>query len=368
MGDSYPKVRVAVVQAAPVFLEREASAEKAIGFIDEAGRKGVDLLAFPEGFIPAHPVWYHFQPATGQKSYALATELFKNSVEVPSPTTEALGAAVAKAHVNVVMGICEKRPKTTGTMYNTQLFIDREGQILGKHQKLMPTVGERLVHTGGFGDTLRVFEMDIGRVSGLICGENSNPLTIFSLAAQGTQIHVASWPNHFSRNEHRMVDVITFATRSLSYKCSCFVLNACGTISDKMREVLPYLEEDKTFLTDPEKGGGSSIIGANSMILAGPMSGAQEGLLMADINLEDCVRAKLVHDYSGHYNRPDVFTLMVNTSVPHIYQTPEATEPDRPFHFARDEEGPQEVSLPEENRISPKRSKSRRKQSKVKKS
>ncbi len=316
MGDEYPKVRVAVVQAAPAFLDREASAEKAIHFIEEAGERGIDLLAFPEGFIPAHPVWYHFHPATGKESLRMATELFKNSVEVPGPTSDALCQAAQRAGVNVVIGVCEKLPETTGTMYNTQLFIGRKGQLLGKHQKLMPTVGERLVHTGGHGDTLRVFQTDVGRVSGLICGENSNPLAIFALASQGTQIHVASWPNHFSRNEHRMVDAITFAARSLSYKCSCFVLNACGTISGEMRERLPYTEEDHAFLNDPENGGGSSIIGADSLILAGPISGAEEGILVADIDLEDCVRAKLVHDYSGHYNRPDVFTLTVNTAVP----------------------------------------------------
>ncbi len=316
MGDEYPTVRVGVIQAAPVFLNRGASAEKAIAFIEEAGQRSLDLVAFPEGFIPAHPVWYHFHPATGRESLRMATELFKNSVEVPGPTLDALCAAARRANVNVVIGVCEKLPATTGTMYNTQLFISREGRFLGKHQKLMPTVGERLVHTGGHGDTLRVFQTDVGRVSGLICGENSNPLAIFALAAQGTQIHVASWPNHFSRNEHRMVDAITFAARSLSYKCSCFVLNACATISDEMRERLPYTEEDRAFLSDPENGGGSSIIGADSMILAGPMSGAEEGLLVAELDLEACVTAKLVHDYSGHYNRPDVFTLTVNTSVP----------------------------------------------------
>ena len=327
MGENYPKVRVAVVQGTPAFLDREASTQKASTFIAEAGQKGIDLLAFPEGFIPAHPVWYHFQPATGKQSHRLATELFKNSVEIPSPITEVLCQAAAKANVNVVMGLCEKRPKTTGTMFNTQLFIDRRGRILGKHQKLMPTVGERLVHTGGYGDSLKVFEMDIGRVSGLICGENSNPLAIFAMAAQGAQIHVASWPHHFSRGEHRMVDVVTFATRSLSYKCSCFVLNACGTITQKMREVLPYVDEDRAFLENPENGGGSSIIGANSMIVAGPMSGCEEGLLVADIDLEDCVKAKLVHDYSGHYNRPDIFTLTINTSVPKIFQSAGTGEP-----------------------------------------
>jgi len=345
MGDEYPRVRVGVVQAAPVFLNREGSLDKAIAFIEEAAQRRLDLVAFPEGFIPAHPVWYHFHPATGRESLRMATELFKNAVEVPGPSVDALCAAARQANVNVVMGVCEKRPATTGTMYNTQLFISREGQLLGKHQKLMPTVGERLVHAGGYGDTLRVFQMDVGRVSGLICGENSNPLAIFALAAQGTQIHVASWPNHFSRNEHRMVDAITFAARSLSYKCSCFVLNACSTISDEMCERLPYTEPDRDFLSDPENGGGSSVIGADSMILAGPMSGAEEGLLVAELDLEDCVKAKLVHDYSGHYNRPDVFTLAVNTAVPALVEMGEAVgSPTRAFV-----EGPQPAAnLPPE--------------------
>ena len=327
MGDVHAKPRVAVVQAAPVFLDREGSTEKAIGFIEEAGRRGVDLLAFPEGFIPTHPVWYHFHPATGKQSLAFAAQLFDNSVEIPSPTTDALCAAARRAGVNVVMGLCEKRPRTTGTMYNTQLFIDRRGRIVGTHRKLMPTVGERLVHAGGYGDGLRVFDLDIGRVSGLICGENSNPLAIFALAAQGTQIHVASWPNHFSKNEHRMADAIEFATRSLSYKASCFVLNACGTISDEMAQLLPYADEDRAFQANRDNGGGSSIIVANSMVLAGPMSGTEEGLLVADIDLADCVYAKLVHDYSGHDNRPDVFTLTVNVAVPTIYETRGTTPP-----------------------------------------
>jgi nitrilase len=331
------QVRVAVVQAAPAFLDRQGSVEKAIGFIEEAGTREVDVLAFPEGFIPAHPVWYHFQPATGTRSLELATRLFQNAVEVPGPDTDALCAACDRAGVNAVIGVCERRPRTTGTLFNTQLFIDRSGQILGKHQKLTPTVGERLVHTGGHGDTLKVFDTDVARVSGLICGENSNPLAVFAMAAQDTQIHVASWPNHFSRNEHSMADAITFATRSLSYKCSCFVLNACGIVSPEMLAELPYADGDREFLEEAAHAGGSSIIGADSMILAGPMPGDEEGLLVADVNLVDCVRAKLVHDYSGHYNRADVFSLTIDRSVPELLHadderrpaqaSPEAPEP-----------------------------------------
>jgi nitrilase len=318
MGQASERVRVAVVQAAPAFLDREGSVGKAVGFIEEAGRRGVDVLAFPEGFVPAHPVWYHFHPATGAKSLEFATRLFQNAVEIPGPDTGVLCAACERAGVNAVIGVCERRPRTTGTLYNTQLFIDRGGRILGKHQKLTPTVGERLVHTGGHGDTLQVFDTDVARVSGLICGENSNPLAVFAMAAENTQIHVASWPNHFSRNEHAMADAITFSTRSLSYKCSCFVLNACGIVSPEMLAELPYAEGDGEFLEDAGHGGGSSIIGADSMVVAGPMPGNEEGLLVAEVDLADCVRAKLVHDYSGHYNRADVFSLTIDRSVPAI--------------------------------------------------
>ena len=326
MGETYPKIRVAAVQAAPVFLNREGSVEKACRLIREAGGQGAQLVGFPEGFIPAHPVWYHFRPATGTESHRLARELVKNSVEVPSPATDALCQAAREANCYVVMGICEKRPGAMGTLYNTQLFIDRHGGIMGKHQKLMPTVGERLVHTGGFGDTLGVFETDFGKVSGLICGENSNPLAIFALAAQGTCIHVASWPNHFSRSEHKMRDVVMFASRALSYKANCFVLNCCATISEEMRRLLPYVEDDRAFLAEADSGGGTCIISANSMVIAGPMGG-EEGILYADIDLEEVVQAKLVHDYAGHYNRPDVFTLTVRSDVPTIFQRPEPTPP-----------------------------------------
>jgi nitrilase len=314
--ESSQRVRVAVVQAAPVFLDREGCIAKTVEFIQEAQQQHVDLVAFPEGFVPGHPLWYHFHPATSATSLGFATELFKNSVEVPGPQLDAVCEACADGAVNVVLGVCERRRGSTGTMFNTQLVIDAAGNLLGKHQKLTPTVGERLVHAGGYGDGLRVFDTDAGRVSGLICGENSNPLAIMALGAQGTQIHVASWPNHFSRNEHRMADAITFATRSLSYKLSCFVLNACGTVSPEMIRMLPYTGEDAQFLEDHENAGGSSIIGADSMIISGPMDGRKEGLLTAEIDLDDCIRAKVVHDYSGHYNRPDVFSLTVNRGIP----------------------------------------------------
>lgn len=311
-------VHVACVQAAPVFLDREGSTDKAVDLILEAGAKGAELVAFPEGFIPAHPVWYHFHPATGVASLEMAAELFENSVEVPGPTTKRLADAAARAGIAVVIGVCERLPGTTGTMWNSQLFFDAEGTLVGTHRKLTPTVGERLVHAGGHGDTLQTYDLGVGRVSGLICGENSNALAIAAIASGWPEIHVASWPNHFSRNENQMVDLVEVASRSLAYKASCFVLSSCATVSDDMVDRLAYTEEDRAFLEERSNAGGSMIVGANSFVLAGPMEGKQEGLLLATLDLRDCVRAKTVHDYVGHYNRPDVFTLTIDRRVPRL--------------------------------------------------
>ncbi len=319
MGDNYPIIRVAAAQAAPVFLNREATVEKACRLIREAGAGGAKIVGFSEGFIPGHPLWYHFHPATSLESRRLATELFKNSVEIPSPATDALAEAAREAGTYVVMGLCEKRPGTFGTMFNSQLFIDPNGQILGKHQKLVPTSGERLVHTGGGGDTLQAFETEYGKISGLICGENSNPLAIFALIAEGTAIHVASWPNAPGRTALPRSERGIMTGRSLAFMAKAFVINVCGAMSDDMREVLAYTPEDRIFLADLELSGGSSIIGPDSRVIAGPM-GPEEGILYADIDLEEGVNGKVAHDFAGHYNRPDIFTLLLNDRVPEIYR------------------------------------------------
>jgi nitrilase len=199
MGDAYPVVKVAAVQAASMFLDRESSTEKACSLIREAGRNGARVIGFPEGFIPAHPVWYHHHAATGALANRLAAELFKNSVEIPGPHIDALAQAARDANAYVVIGVCEKLPNTMGTMFNTQVYLAPDGTLVGKHQKIMPTVGERLVHMGGFGDTFGAFATEFGPMSSLICGENSNPLAIFALTAEGTRIHVMSWPITFRR-------------------------------------------------------------------------------------------------------------------------------------------------------------------------
>jgi aliphatic nitrilase len=318
MGDSYGTVRVAAVQAASVFLDREASTEKACRLIREAGRNGARVIGFPEGFIPAHPVWYHHHAATAAISNRLATELFKNSVEVPGPETDELCAAARDADAYVVMGVCEKITGTIGTMFNSQLYFGPDGTLIRKHQKIMPTVGERLVHAGGYGDTFGAFNSEFGPMSGLICGENSNPLAIFALVAEGTRIHVMSWPNHFPVSGDPMRNRVAVDSQAFAQMSKAFVISACGTVDEDMIRKLDLSPEQEKIVRNRDHAGGSVIVAPNLRIIAGPM-GAEEGILYADCDLEIGVLMKLRHDFAGHYNRPDIFQLHVNRAAPHIY-------------------------------------------------
>src|SRR5262245_31675194 len=321
MGDVYPVVKVAAVQAASVFLDREGSTAKACRLIREAGRSGARVIGFPEGFIPAHPVWYHHHPATSAIANRLATELFKNAVEIPGPEIEALGAVAREANAYVVIGVCEKIPNTIGTMFNTQVFIGPDGRLLGKHQKLMPTVGERLVHMGGFGDTLAAVQTEFGPMTGLICGENSNPLAIFAMTAEATRIHVMSWPNHFPASGDPMRNRVAVDSQAFTQMSKAWVISACGTVDDDMIRRLEVGAEGEKFLRNPDCCGGSVIVSPASRIVAGPL-GADEGILYAECDLELGVTTKLRHDFAGHYNRPDIFQLHVNRRAPHLYTVP----------------------------------------------
>jgi aliphatic nitrilase len=321
MGDQYQQIRVAAVQAASAFLDRERSTAKACDLIREAGREGARLIAFPEGFIPAHPIWFHFHPASGKVATELSVELFKNAVTVPGPEIELLQRAAADAQAYVVIGVCEKLPDTFGTLYNSQVFLGPDGALLGKHQKLMPTVGERLVHTGGHGDTLQAFRTDFGPASALICGENSNPLAIFALTAQYPLVHVQSWPNHFPTFGDPLRTRVMIDSQAFAQMSKAWVVAACGTIDDETVDKLELTAEQEATIRNPDFCGGSVIVNPMSQVVAGPLGG-EEAILYAEADLELGVRMKLRHDFAGHYNRADVFQLHLNRSAPSLLGGP----------------------------------------------
>lgn len=312
MGDVYPTIRLAAVQAAPVFLDREATVELACRLILEAGANGADIVGFPEGFVPAHPVWFHFHPATSPVSMAFSRELFANAVTVPGPATDRLGEAARAAGTDVVIGICEKEASSKGSMFNSQLVISRDGSIAGVRRKLVPTVGERIVHSAGAGDSVRVFGAGAATVAALMCGENSNPLLTYALGALGSTVHVAAWPSFFNQAADLQA-IADIACRAIAYQNSAFVISSIAGIGSDMLERLPATDDDREHLRTAARRGGSAIYAPGGTILAGPLPGG-DGIVYADADLGRIVPRKIVHDYAGDYNRFDIFQLLVDTS------------------------------------------------------
>jgi aliphatic nitrilase len=326
MGDVLEKIKLAAVQATSPFLDRDGGVEKACRLIREAGAAGADVIAFPEGFIPGHPSWFTVRPTTGKTSLGLCRRLFQNSVVIPGDATERLGAACRDAGLTAVIGLCEKREGSTGTMFNTQLCIGPDGRILGKHQKLAATVGERLVHAGGSGDTQKAYAARFGKVSGLICGENSNPLAIYNLMSMYPVVHVASWPSFFSPALN-MCDCIDAVSRGLAYSMGCFVINSTGVLNDETIDAYEPAAEEREFLQKIKNRGYASIVGPNGQIVASAPTGAGECIVYAEVDLNDVLIPKLMHDFAGHYNRFDIFSVRVNTAA---RTTAEAAPADTP--------------------------------------
>lgn len=307
-------MKVAAVQAAPRFLDASATAARAAELVSEAGGLGVEVIGFPEGFLPGHPGWIELLPFDAE-AMELGRRLFEAAVEVPGPEVEAVARACGEAGVAAVLGVCERLPATTGTMFNTQVLIGADGAIAGKHQKYVPTVGERLVHAPGRTGTANSMTLAGGRVvTGLICGENSNPLAQYASARAYPTVHVASWPQHFSPAV-AMPPVIEFVSRSLAYTLKSYVVNAVTTISPEMAEAYGTSAEARAFLDSPEAGGRASVIAPTGELLAEAADDSEQ-LVVAEIDPAAVLRLKQVHDFAGHYNRPELFSSLLASDDP----------------------------------------------------
>ncbi len=298
------KIKIAAAQLTPVFLNKEKTVDKACKAIIEAANKGAKLIVFPEAFISGYPDWIWLIPnSQGAELNDLYVKLVSNSVSVPDNTTKLLCKTAKEARINVVIGMHERNSETSGaSLFNSLLFINDQGEILGKHRKLIPTGGERLIWAQGDGSSFRSYETIAGRIAGLICWENFMPLARTAIYESGAQILAApTWdksPNWLISMQH------------IAREGGVFIVSTCMTlqiddIPDEYNFKSLYPEGRKYINT-----GNSCIIDPKGKIIAGPLD-SKEGILYADIDLQLITQAKRMFDAVGHYSRPDVFNFSV---------------------------------------------------------
>ncbi len=314
------KVKAAVVQASPVFMDKGKTIEKACTLIREAGRNHAELVAFSEAFIPGYPAYYtvgYETPPHEWTDYMIALQ--ENSVVIPSDDTRILGEAAKDAGAYVVIGCNEldDRPGSQ-TVYNTLLFIDKSGEVLGRHRKAMPTYTERIYWGMGDASDIRVFDTDIGRIGGLICWENHMTLIRAAMIHRGVEFHIAVWPGNWKRGEAHLLDADTSPGGALcnlqslikvhAFEAGAFVLSGCGYLDpDDFPERWHYIRDGDHINFDWARGG-SSIVNPAGRYLAEP-NFEKDAILYAECHANQIKAVKAIFDSLGHYSRWDIAQL-----------------------------------------------------------
>ncbi|MEM7728329.1 MAG: carbon-nitrogen hydrolase family protein [Pseudomonadota bacterium] len=300
--------KVAAVQAAPAHLDIKATVEKTIALIDEAGREGVKFMVFPEVWLPGYP--WHIWLGSAAWGMQFIGRYFENSVEAGGPEEHAIGEAAARNGVQVMLGVSEREG---GSLYLSQWHFGSDGSVISRRRKLKPTHVERTVYGNGDGSDVFTTETELGRIGALCCWEHIQPLTKFAMYAQHEQIHAAAWPafSVYPGAAYALgPEVNTAASRLYAVEGSCFVVAACGMVSEEIHTDLCDTEERKQLLH--VGGGHARIFGPDGSPLAEPIDPESEGLLIAEIDLSMIAYAKAAADPVGHYSRPDVFKLLHN--------------------------------------------------------
>jgi nitrilase len=314
-------VRAAVVQDAPVVFDADATIAKVGRLAAEAAAQGAELVLFPEAFVSAYPKGLDFGARMGMRLPGGRKDFrryFESSIEVPGPQCQALGQTAKQNQVHLVIGVIEREG---GTLYCSVLFFSPQGELLGKHRKLMPTAMERLVWGFGDGSTLPVLDTPLGRIGAVICWENYMPLLRTYMYSQGVQIYFA--PTADDR------DTWLLSMRHIAMEGRCFVISCCQYL---LRSDCPQ-DYDAIQGDDPETvliRGGSCMVGPLGQVLAGPNF---EGpcILTADLDLNEIAEGKYDMDTVGHYARPDVFRLQVNLRENPVVKTWDRADQD-PFN------------------------------------
>lgn len=300
---NYPNYKVAVTQIAPVFLNLEASTEKACDYIKKAAEEGAKIIAFPEAYLPGYPYWIMYGDpfAYGLKYW---DKFYRNSVEIPSDTIRRLSKAAKENHIYVCISVTEK---DGGSLYLTQLWFDNEGNLIGKHRKTRPTGPERTVWGEGDGSTMPVFDTPLGRLGGLQCWEHKMPTNLLAMASMNEQVHIGAWPGAVGAPDH-LFNAQNDIVNSLYYASTLgtFVLMSTQIFT---QEILDMLEDTKG---QGLGGGHACIINPRGTIISERLDEKEEGILYADIDLNDIIACKYFIDPAGHYSKPNICKVVFN--------------------------------------------------------
>ncbi|WP_338845140.1 carbon-nitrogen hydrolase family protein [Massilia sp. W12] len=315
--DHMPVCKVAAMHVAPVFLDKNATTQKALALIEEAARNGAQLIAFPESFIPAFPVWAGLWAPI--HNHDLFARMVAHSLETPGPEIALIAAAARRYQVFISIGISEKNPVSSGGIWNSNLLISDEGRLLSHHRKLMPTFYEKLVWAPGDGAGLQVAATRLGRIGMLICGENTNPLARYALLAQGEQIHIATWPSVWPTKtpgengnyDNLAANRIRLAAHAFEGKL--FGISCAGFMDKAMRDFLVQRDPAVAAILDHTPQAASMFVDPTGAQI-GDCLQKEEGIAYCTMDLQQCVEPKQLHDVVGYYNRFDIFDVRVDRS------------------------------------------------------
>ncbi|MBL6699297.1 carbon-nitrogen hydrolase family protein [Luminiphilus sp.] len=303
------QVKVAAAHLAPVFMDSAASAQKAAEWIVLAGQQNIELLVFPEVFLPGFPYWINCYPPLIQAE--LNTQYQQQSVVADGPEMAAIADASRQSGVTVVMGLSERR-QVGRTCHNSAAFFSPESGLIGIHRKLQPTYAERYIWGQGDGSGLIAPDTPVGRISALCCWEHTMNLARQSMIEMQAEIHAALWPSlstmaGFDEIANLQIEAMM---RNHALSGGCFVISASSPVTQTMLDFMEAALGPQDFLK--VGGGWSTVIHPFTASLVEPHSGTEEKLVAVTVDLDDIDSAKLWLDGTGHYARPEILKLVVD--------------------------------------------------------